>query len=65
MDVFNQPVNVGDVLEVTVVKTGQKGDGFAFVDGLAIIVPNTQPGDEVTVRIESVEANCAFGEVWE
>lgn len=63
--IFNQPVSVGDVLEVSIQKTGSKGDGVAFVDGLAIFIPGTQPGDDVTIRIEEVRENCAVAEVWD
>jgi 23S rRNA (uridine2552-2'-O)-methyltransferase len=64
MSVFDQPVSIGDVLDVTVEKEGSKGDGMAFVDGLAVFVPGTEPGDDVTIRVEKVKENCAFAEVW-
>jgi 23S rRNA (uridine2552-2'-O)-methyltransferase len=65
MSVYDQPVATGDVLEVEVQKRGSEGDGIAFVDGLAIFIPGTQPGDEVSIRIKEVTESCAFGEVWD
>lgn len=65
MSVFGQPVSVGDVMEVEIQKRGDKGDGIAFVDGLAVFVADVDPGDEVTIRVEEVTENCAFAEVWE
>ena len=65
MSVYDQPVSIGEIIEVEVRKRGSEGDGIAFVDGLAIFVPGTQPGDEVSIRIEKVTESCAFGEVWD
>lgn len=64
MSRYDQPVSVGDVLEVEVDNMGSDGDGLAFVEGLAVVVPGTRPGEKVTVRIEDVTDNCAFAELW-
>lgn len=61
----DQPVSIGDVLEVLVEEIGSKGDGIAFVDGLAIFISGAEPGEEVTIRIEKVTESCAFAEVLE
>lgn len=65
MSVYDQPVSIGDVLEVTVEKEGSEGDGIAFVEGLAVFVPEAKPGDEVSIRIEHLEENYAVAEVWD
>lgn len=60
------PVEEGDVLDVTIETVGDQGDGIAKVDrGFVIIVPGAQPGDEPTVRIETVHENMAFAEIIE
>lgn len=58
------PVKEGEVREVTVESIGDKGDGIAKVEhGYVVIVPDTQPGDEVTVTIEAAQENVAFATV--
>jgi predicted RNA-binding protein with TRAM domain len=47
------PVEPGDVREVTIESLGDQGDGIAKIDrGYVVIVPDTHPGDEVTIEIE-------------
>lgn len=58
------PVAENDVLDVTIDTVGDQGDGIAKVErGYVLIVPDTEPGDEVTVRIETVRPNVAFASV--
>jgi predicted RNA-binding protein with TRAM domain len=58
------PVAEGDVREVTIETIGNQGDGIAKVErGYVIIVPETDPGDEVTVEITNARANVAFAQV--
>ena len=60
------PVDVGDTQEVEIESLGDKGDGIARVDrGYVLIVPDTEVGDRVTVRIEEAKENVAFTEVVE
>ena len=60
------PVDVGDTQEVEIESLGDKGDGIARVDrGYVLIVPDTEVGDQVTVRIEEAKENVAFTEVVE
>lgn len=60
------PVDVGDIQEVEIENLGDKGDGIARVDrGYVLIVPDTEVGDRVTVRIEEAKENVAFTEVVE
>lgn len=58
------PVAEDDVLDVTIDTVGDQGDGIAKVErGYVLIVPDAEPGDEVTVRIETVRPNVAFASV--
>ena len=60
------PVEVGETREVEIDSIGDKGDGIARIDrGYVVIVPDTEVGDRVTVRIESAKENVAFAEVVE
>lgn len=58
------PVDEGEVRDVTIETVGDQGDGIAKVErGYVVIVPNGQPGDEVTVEIEQVRENVAFASI--
>ena len=60
------PVEVGETRDVEIDSIGDKGDGIARIDrGYVVIVPDTEVGDRVTVRIESAKENVAFAEVVE
>ncbi len=57
------PVKEGEVYEVEVEGVGEKGDGIAKVNGYVIIVPNTNKGDKVKVKVTAVRGKVSFGEV--
>ena len=58
------PVAEGEVREVTVETLGDQGDGIAKVErGYVVIVPETQPGEQPTIRIDDVRQNVAFASV--
>jgi len=58
------PVSEGDVREVTIETLGDKGDGIAKIErGYVVIVPDSEPGDEPTVKITSVRENVSFADV--
>ncbi|MDB2226357.1 TRAM domain-containing protein [Halorubrum ezzemoulense] len=60
------PVDEGEVRDVTIETTGDQGDGIAKVErGYVVIVPGGQPGDELSVEIEQVQANVAFASIVE
>jgi predicted RNA-binding protein with TRAM domain len=60
------PVSEGDVREVTIETLGDKGDGIAKIErGYVVIVPDSKPGDEPTVKITSVRENVSFADVIE
>lgn len=57
------PVAEGDVRSVTIDTLGDQGDGIARVErGFIVIVPGTQPGDQVDVEITDVKQTVAFAE---
>ena len=50
--------------EVTIETIGDQGDGIAKVErGYVVIVPEAEPGDEVTVEITQARENLAFAQV--
>jgi len=58
------PVDKGEVRTVAIEDIGSQGDGVARVErGYVIIVPETEPGDEVRIEIEEVKQTVAFGTV--
>lgn len=58
------PVEIDEILDVTIESIGDEGDGIAKVDrGYVVIVPDGQPGDTLTVRINEVKENVAFAEI--
>ncbi|SHG91427.1 TRAM domain-containing protein [Halobaculum gomorrense] len=60
------PVDRGDEVTVDIEGIGDQGDGIARVDrGYVIIVPDTEKGERVTIRVTSVKQNVAFAEVVE
>ena len=58
------PVSVGDQRTVEIESIGDEGDGIARVDrGYVVIVPGTEPGDEVEIELMEVTPNVGFAEV--
>lgn len=58
------PVTEGDQRTVTIEAVGSEGDGIAKVErGYVIIVPDSDPGEEVAVEIERVTPTVAFADV--
>lgn len=58
------PVEEGEILEVEIESLGDQGDGIAKVKyGYVVIVPDTRPGDEVTIEIKKTQENVAFATV--
>lgn len=58
------PVDRGDEVTVDIEGIGDQGDGIARVDrGYVIIVPDTEKGERVRIRVTSVKQNVAFAEV--
>jgi predicted RNA-binding protein with TRAM domain len=60
------PVDEGDVVEVEIENLGDQGDGIARVGpGYVVIVPETSPGERVSVEITEARETVAFAEVVE
>ena len=55
-------VAVGDRLEVTVEERGDEGDGIAYVDGYTLFVPESVPGETVTIEVTDVKPRFGFAE---
>lgn len=57
------PVDEGDIRSVTIDTLGDQGDGIAKVErGFILIVPGTEPGDQLNVRVTDVKETVAFAE---
>jgi 23S rRNA (uridine2552-2'-O)-methyltransferase len=57
------PIEVGEQLRVRIEDRGSEGDGVAHVDGFTLFVPDTEPGDEVTVEVTDLKPSFGFAEV--
>lgn len=64
LDAQKPPVDEGEVRDVTIETLGDQGDGIARVErGYVLMIPDVQPGHEVTVEIEHVQDTVAFAQV--
>jgi len=58
------PVEEGEVVDVEIDSLGDQGDGIGRVGpGYVLIVPDTDVGERVSVRITETKDNVAFAEV--
>ena len=57
-----KPVEEGKEYEVDIKELSRRGDGLARMEGFVIFVPNTKPGDHVTVRVTQVRDRFAVAE---
>ena len=58
------PVEEGEIVDVEIDSLGDKGDGIGRVGpGYVLIVPETDVGERVSVRITETKDNVAFAEV--
>jgi predicted RNA-binding protein with TRAM domain len=58
-----KPVEIGKEYEVDIQETSRRGEGIARIKGLVTFIPNTKPGDHVTIRITSISRRFAEAEV--
>ena len=58
-------LSLGDIHNLTIEKIVYGGDGLGRVDGQAVFVPFAAPGDQLHVRITSLERNFARGVIEE
>ena len=60
------PVSEGEERIVEITEMGDQGDGLTRVErGFVVIIPETEVGERVRIRIETVHETVAFGEVVE
>jgi len=65
-DLNQPPVSTGETRVVEITELGDQGDGLTRVErGFVVIVPETEVGERVRIRIETVRETVAFGEVVE
>jgi len=65
-DLNQPPVSTGETRVVEITELGDQGDGLTRVErGFVVIVPETEVGERVRIRIETVHETVAFGEVVE
>jgi len=58
------PVNLGEEYEVDVTEKSYRGDaGIAKIEGFVIIVPGSNIGDHMRVKISRIGRNYAIGDV--
>lgn len=58
------PVSEDETRVVEIEDVGDQGDGITRVErGFVVIVPETEEGETVEIRIETVRPNVAFGTV--
>ncbi len=57
------PVEEGKEYDMTIEGIGSKGDGIGRIKGFVVIVPNTQEGQTVKVRVNAVRGKVAFADV--
>ena len=58
-------VSINDEYDVKILSVSSDGNGVARVDGMAVFVPFTAPGDEVKIGITRVKNRYAEGKVTE
>jgi len=59
---FEKPVEEGKEYEVDIKELSRRGDGLARIEGFVVFVPNTKPGDHVTVKVTQVRDRFAIAE---
>ena len=58
-------VKENEEYEAAILSVSSDGNGVARIDGMAVFVPFTAPGDEVKIRITRVKKKYAEGKVTE
>ncbi|MGA2785242.1 MAG: TRAM domain-containing protein [Candidatus Bathyarchaeia archaeon] len=60
---FKETVEEGKEYELEIKETSRHGDGVVRIGSFVVFVPQTKPGDHVKIRINSVRARFAIGEI--
>jgi predicted RNA-binding protein with TRAM domain len=57
------PVEVGDELEVNIIRTHPSGAGMTSIRGYTIVVPKAKPRECVKIRVTQVNEKTVTGEI--
>jgi predicted RNA-binding protein with TRAM domain len=57
-----KPVEEGKEYEVDIKELSRRGDGLTRIEGFVVFVPDTKPGDHVTIRVTQVRDRFAVAE---
>lgn len=57
------PVRPGDRRTVRITDRGKDGDGIARIEGYTLFVPNTEVGNEYTIKVTDCKTQFGFAEV--
>ncbi|PKK93466.1 MAG: 23S rRNA (uracil(1939)-C(5))-methyltransferase RlmD [Tenericutes bacterium HGW-Tenericutes-6] len=60
---MNQPINVGDLIELKIKRMGINGEGIGYYQKLAIFVDYALPDEDVKVEITNIYENRAEGKI--
>lgn len=60
--IYPPPVNVGEVYNLLIEETGNKGDGLGSVTGYKIIIKDAKLGETVKVKITRTFRKYAFAQ---
>lgn len=52
---YNQAMNVGDIIELDILSNGMDGEGIARVDGKVVFVPYTLKGERVRAVVKQIK----------
>ena len=55
-----EPLRVGEKYNVVIESIGRKGDGLAWIRGLAVFITKTRIGEKSKIRIEKVLSSYAI-----
>lgn len=58
-----KPVELGKEYKVRVIDRSERGEGVARIEGFIVFIRGAKPGEEVNIKITSVGARAATGEI--
>ncbi|MCC7552902.1 MAG: TRAM domain-containing protein [Methanobacteriaceae archaeon] len=57
------PITVGKEYDVKIEDKGSSGDGIARIEGFVVFIPETEVGQEVTVKVNATRRNFGFADL--